>query len=247
MPYLTWRGETAARARPEAAAGGRRSRALVTTDSRSILGGARPASTSLYVFLAVLALGRQRPQDRAKARLQGLRAAGGYLSHVGVAVMLLGFVASGGYDQSTKVTLDLDQPNQVGERTLTFVGFLEKTSPRDKDTLVIEVETADGDTYRSYPRFFRNERTGQLMTNPHVRSTALADFYVSPLQYDPGEAPGAAKLVELRQGQSADRGRVRPALRRLRPRGRRRQRPGPDGGRRQRDPGGAGESPVPRA
>jgi cytochrome c-type biogenesis protein CcmF len=136
-----------------------------------------------------------------KARLQGLRAAGGYLSHVGVAIMLLGIVASGGYDHSTKISLALDQPQQVGDRTLTFVGFLEKTSPRDKDTLVIDVVDADGTKSRSYPKFFRNERTGQVMMNPHVRSTALADFYVSPLQYDPGEPAGAGKMVELARGQ----------------------------------------------
>jgi cytochrome c-type biogenesis protein CcmF len=157
-----------------------------------------------YVFFAALALAANVHKTVDKARLQGLKAAGGYLSHVGVGIMLLGFIGSGGFDHSTKVSLQLDQPRQVGERTLTFVGFLEKTSPRDKDTLVIDVETADGDTFRSYPRFFRNERSGQLMMNPHVRTTPLADFYVSPLQYDPGEAPGAGKLVELSQGQSLD-------------------------------------------
>ena len=202
VPYLTWRGEESVGKLLRKLAPALAVAAVVSIAAAVV--AVRDPFHVLYVFLAVAALTANLHKTIEKARLQGLQAAGGYLSHVGVGVMLLGFVASGAYDQSTKISLALDQPRQVGDRTLTFVGFLEKTSPRDKDTLVIDVEEADGDTFRSYPRFFRNERSGQLMMNPHVRTTPLADFYVSPLQYDPGEPAGAGKLVELRQGQSMD-------------------------------------------
>jgi cytochrome c-type biogenesis protein CcmF len=133
-----------------------------------------------------------------------VRAAGGYLSHVGVGVILLGILSSSAYDRSAKVTLPLDQPQQVGQKTLTFVGFLKKTSPREKDTMVIEVQEPNGKRYRSYPKLFRNERTGQVMANPHVRTTALEDFYVSPLEYEPGTSAADAQTVSLAQGQAAE-------------------------------------------
>jgi len=35
---------------------------------------------------------------------------------------------------------------------------------------------------------FMNDRTRQLMVNPDIRSFPLQDFYVSPIEMDPGEA-----------------------------------------------------------
>jgi cytochrome c-type biogenesis protein CcmF len=201
VPYLTWKGETLAglgkKLLPAAGVS-----AVVTTVAAAL--GVREPLFVALVFLAVTALGTNLHKTVTKARTQGLRAAGGYLSHVGVGVILLGILSSSGFDRSTKVTLPLDQPTAVGAKTLTFVGFLQKTSPREKDTMVIEVQEPDGDTYRSYPKLFRNERTGQVMANPHVRSSALQDFYVSPLEYEPGESAATGQTVNLAQGESAE-------------------------------------------
>ena len=201
VPFLTWRGETlrglARKLLPAAVAS-----AVVTAIAAFL--GVREPFYLVYVFLALLALSTNLQKTVSKARTQGFRAAGGYLSHVGVGIILIGFITSSAYDRSAKVTLPLDQPTEVGDKTLTFVGFLEKLSPRDKDTMVIEVQEADGDTYRSYPKLFRNERTGQVMANPHVRTSVLQDFYVSPLEYEPGEATAGAQLVSLAQGESAE-------------------------------------------
>ncbi|HSL81401.1 MAG TPA: cytochrome c biogenesis protein CcsA, partial [Thermoanaerobaculia bacterium] len=201
VPFLTWRGtaprELGRKVLPSAGV------AVVATAGAAVVGVYNPLHLAC-VALATLALSTNLHKTVQKARSQGLRGAGGYLAHVGVGIILLGFLASTAYDHSTKVTLPLDEPRQVGERTLTFIGFKEKTSPRDKDTMVLEVKRADGSIFYSYPKLFRNERTGQIMDNPSVRSFVLADYYVSPLQYEPGEPAGAPQTVALAQGESAD-------------------------------------------
>ena len=101
------------------------------------------------------------------------------------------------------MTLELDQPQKVGENTLTFVGFAKKQHPRDKDAMVVQVDTPDGDRFYSYPKLFRNNRTGQTMANPHVKSALLEDFYVSPLEYSPGRPAGSPMTVELAEGEEA--------------------------------------------
>lgn len=208
VPFLTWKGDPPARLLrnllPSLAVAG-----AVTVVAAIV--AVRDPFHLLYVLLATLALATNVHKTFLKARTQGLRSAGGYLAHVGVAIMFLGFLTSSAYDHSRKVTLPLDQPQEVSGRTLTFVGFLEKTSPRDKDTMVVEVREPDGTVFHSYPKLFRNERSGQIMAQPHVKALplpvlSLRDYYVSPLQYDPGESARAGGMVELAQGESADLG-----------------------------------------
>ena len=195
VPFLTWRGsEPKALLRklvPSAVAA-----ALLTGTAAAL--AVRDPFHLLYVFLAALALASNLHRAVIKVGNQGLSAAGGYLSHVGVGIALLGFIASSAYDQSTKVTLELDRPVEVGEMDLTFIGF----DRADPDHLVIRVDR-EGETFYSKPKLFRNERTGQTMANPHVRSSMLRDFYVSPLEYSPGRPAGGGQTVELAQGEEA--------------------------------------------
>jgi cytochrome c-type biogenesis protein CcmF len=130
------------------------------------------------------------------ARGGALQRAGGYLAHVGVGVMLIGFLASSAYDESAKVTLVEGEPVQVREMTLTFRGFRSATEPGERDFMEVEVARG-GKSFLAYPKMFLNERTRQLMVNPHVESFAAADLYFSPLEFDPGEAAGQVREVEL--------------------------------------------------
>jgi len=156
----------------------------------------------LFIFLALLAMATNLHKTVEKARSQGLSAAGGYLAHVGVGVILIGFLASSGYDTSTKVTLELDTPQQVGDSSLTFLGF----SREDPDNMVVQVDSPKGDRFYSYPRLFRNQRTGQTMVHPHVKSSLLEDFYVSPLEFSPGRQANPGQMVELARGEEVQLG-----------------------------------------
>jgi len=205
VPFLTWKGT------PMRELGKKLLPSVIVAVVVSIVAAVVAVHNPLYlayVFLAMLALGTNLHKTVLKARNRGLAAAGGYLAHVGVGIILIGFMASSAYDQSTKVTLQLDQPKQVGENTLTFLGFAKKKSPRDKDAMVVQVDKPDGSRFYSYPKLFRNNRTGQTMANPDVKSALLEDFYVSPLEFSPGKAAGSAQMVELAQGDSSTLGKL---------------------------------------
>ncbi len=143
--------------------------------------------------------GSRRPTCRrrsAKFRAGGLRAAGGYLAHVGVGVILLGVLASSGYDQSTKVTLVQGVPREVDGRTLTFKRFVPRQG-REKERMEIEVARAGRKPFLVYPKLFVNDRTRQVMANPDIKSSPLQDLYVSPIDFDPGQP-----RLQLAKGES---------------------------------------------
>jgi cytochrome c-type biogenesis protein CcmF len=140
----------------------------------------------LFIFLSALALATNAYKTVLKYRSGGLRGAGGYMAHVGVGVILLGIVASSAYDQSTKVTLEMGVPRQVGDATLTFVRMVPRQG-REKEGMEIKVARG-GKEFTVTPRMFMNDRTRQLMVNPDIRTSPLADFYVSPIEFDPGQS-----------------------------------------------------------
>lgn len=204
VPYLTWRGDQLRvvlrkLVLPAVIA------ALAAVSAR-ILGVDGPLDLA-FVFLASLALATNLHKVVLMFRAGGARVAGGYLAHVGVGVILLGILASSAYDHGAKVTLELDVPQKVEDRTLTFTGMLPR-SERTRESMVIEIVDADGRKYEAYPQLFLNDRTQQLMVHPHIDTTALRDLYISPLEFDPGEPGGREAMLELKKGESATVGAV---------------------------------------
>jgi|CXWL01.1.fsa_nt_gi cytochrome c-type biogenesis protein CcmF len=199
VPFLTWRGESGAalvkKLAPSLAA------AVVGTGVGFLVGVHSPFHL-LYLFLAVAALAANLHKAILKARALGVFGMGGYLTHVGVGVMLIGFLASSGYDQSTKVTLLQGVPTKVGDLTATFKGFKPKTQAREKDALIVEVVRENGKVVTTYPKLFQNERSGQMMANPDVTTFPLQDLYVSPIEYDAGRQGAEASVLDLKKGQA---------------------------------------------
>ncbi len=159
----------------------------------------------LFIFLATTALAANLVKTFQRARASGLGAAGGWLAHVGVGIILLGIISSSAYDQSTKVTLTQGVAQQVGDLTLTFKRFIPRVG-QEKERMEVEVVRANGSRYLAYPKLFVNDRTRQLMANPHVRTFPLLDLYISPIEYDPGRQAGAAERIQLAKGESLDLG-----------------------------------------
>jgi len=140
-----------------------------------------------FILLASLALATNLQKTLGKMRgPSGLRGAGGYLAHVGVGVILLGIIASSGYDQSAKVTLIQGQPRDVNGMTLTFKRFVPRVG-REKDHMEIEVARAGREPFIVRPKMFMNDRTRQVMVNPDIKTSPFQDLYVSPIDFDPGQ------------------------------------------------------------
>jgi cytochrome c-type biogenesis protein CcmF len=199
VPFVTWRGEepgAVARklAWPAAVA-------LALTLGAAVWRVHDPLHL-LFAFLAALALASNARKTWELATSSGLGKAGGYLAHVGVGIILLGILASAGYDRSTKVTLVQGTPQRVDGMTLTFTRFIPRHG-REKERMEVAVERG-GDRFRVYPKMFVNSRTRQMMVNPDIRNFALMDLYVSPIEFDPGQP-----RLELAQGESGAVGQTR--------------------------------------
>ena len=200
IPFLTWKGtpgsELMRKLAPSFGAGLLISLVAVAT-------GVDQLFHLVFVFLSATALASNLHKVIAMSRTGGLKNAGGYLAHVGVGIMFLGILASSAYDQSAKVTLEQGVAQQVGDDlTMTFKRYLPREG-REKERMEIEVVRDDGFRYVAYPKFFLNDRTRQLMVNPDVKNTLLRDFYISPIQYEPGQQPGGNHRMQLARGETA--------------------------------------------
>jgi cytochrome c-type biogenesis protein CcmF len=149
-----------------------------------------------FILLAALALATNLQKTIEKYRAGGLKALGGYLTHVGVGVILLGIIASAGYDQSQKVTLVQGVPQKVDDMRFTFRRYIPKIG-REKERMEIEVARKGSQPFLVYPKIFMNERTRQMMINPDIKSSPFQDLYVSPIEFDPGQP-----RVQLAKGQA---------------------------------------------
>lgn len=184
LPYLTWKGDKF---------GDLIKKMVVPLVGGTVIAVAfvawrvHDALDIVLVLFASLALATNLHKTFSKWRAGGLRAAGGYLAHAGVGMMLLGILASSAYDESTKLTLVQGKPVESHGRTYTFTRYLPPTEEERRDRMEIKVVEAGGKTYSLYPRMFLNQRTQQLMVNPDIRKTIGEDLYISPIQYDPGE------------------------------------------------------------
>lgn len=198
VPYLTWKGDEPRVLLRKLLWPG--VFALVVTGA-SVAYGVRDLFHLLFILLSALALGSNLQKTLEKLRAGGLRGAGGYLAHVGVGIMLLGFIASSGYDRSVKVTLEQGAPKQVEDLKLTFTRFIPRQG-FEKERMEVEVVRADGQRFHVYPKLFMNDRTRQVMANPDIRKTLLADLYVSPIEFDAGQQ----QRLDLAKGQTAQAG-----------------------------------------
>jgi cytochrome c-type biogenesis protein CcmF len=151
----------------------------------------------VFILLAAMALATNLQKTIDKYRAGGLKALGGYLTHVGVGVILLGIIASSGYDESSKVTLTQGVAREIDGMTLTFKRHIPPQG-REKERMEVEVAKAGQAPFLVYPKMFMNSRTRQMMVNPDIKSSPFQDLYVSPIEFDPGQP----RLLQLTKGQT---------------------------------------------
>jgi cytochrome c-type biogenesis protein CcmF len=161
--------------------------------------GARGAASLVLLFTAAFAADMNLRAVLRKARGGKLGGAGGYLAHVGVGIMLAGVVVSGAWARTQRLTLKVNTPTRAGDATLTFLRVVPGTA-ESKQAMEVRVETRNGKTWYAYPKMYENSRTGQLMANPSIRSSAVTDLYIAPQQYDPGQPEMYGRDVRLTKG-----------------------------------------------
>ncbi|MCD4751280.1 MAG: cytochrome c biogenesis protein CcsA, partial [Thermoanaerobaculales bacterium] len=161
----------------------------------AIISGARDWRSLLYfavVFFCIVGNGWAIIE---KVRSNVWRRIGGELTHVGLGLMMVAFVASGWFDAEAKVRLIEGEAAEVLGYTMTFAG-VDKPTPTSHDAMVVEVTPPNGTQFTMRPLMWVNEKSNQLVASPDIRSFFLKDLYVAPIQFDPREdAPVGGRLV----------------------------------------------------
>ena len=198
VPYLHWRGAAPnLKRRLVVAFGGA---AAVTAAAIAL--GASGVLFLAFLFASLLALLANVVKTWEKIRQAGFARAGGHLAHVGLALMLIGIIASSAWDRTEKVTLIRDESRQVLGYSLTFKG-IEQLTRTARPAMLVEVRHGDRGHFLSRPRMFRNAKSNQLVANPDVHTRFTHDVYLAPVEYDPGQPPENGSTVELAKGESA--------------------------------------------
>jgi cytochrome c-type biogenesis protein CcmF len=135
------------------------------------------------------------------------RLAGGAVAHVGMAVMILGIVASSGFSRAisedprtgsgrSNFVVDLGQTARVGGYQVTYVG--KDTNDEGRPMYLLDVQDPSGDSYRLNPVVYQSN-TEQWIQHPDLRLGAGKDLFVavSPAaMFDQGDAPNQLQLAK---------------------------------------------------
>jgi cytochrome c-type biogenesis protein CcmF len=134
----------------------------------AILLGVRAPQSLAYVGLGIFAIGTNTVMI-VRTLKSGVLRIGGYLAHVGLAVLMIGVVGSTAYatpDERVVLTKG-DGPIKVFGYDLVFNGW--RQTPDGKGVLDVAV-TKGGDTFTGSPQLWFNPRMGATMATPAVRT-----------------------------------------------------------------------------
>jgi cytochrome c-type biogenesis protein CcmF len=161
--------------------------------------GVRDAMSILYVAIATLALGTNLLMIVRTLRSGWLRI-GGYLAHVGMALLLVGVVGSYGYSsEEEKLVIPQGETQSIFGHSFTFWGYDER--PNGKHVLRLEVDNKSDSRFVAAPDVYFNSRMGAWVRTPAIKRYLWQDLYIAPEEYLPAADPNA---VEITPGQQAE-------------------------------------------
>ncbi|MCE1188287.1 MAG: cytochrome c biogenesis protein CcsA [Ignavibacteria bacterium] len=111
---------------------------------------------------------------------------GSYISHIGIALFILGVIGSSAYSIEQNVELVKGQPTSVLGYSMKFVGY----TPIDNNTkyaFIVDI-TRDNNTVQAKPIMYISEYNNGLSREPDIVSGLFKDIYISPQGYDEGTA-----------------------------------------------------------
>ncbi len=163
--------------------------------------GVRNILIALFVFGAAFAL-FSNLQVGWRIMRGNPKYAGGSITHIGLAIMFIGFVASSKYDE--KVTLSLPQGESIEALgyKLTYVGY--RPIDQEKFGFNVHVEAKDKPPRMVSPVMYYSEYTKGLMRNPDILNLVSKDFYLAPLSLEQADdtSKTALKTVTFKRGET---------------------------------------------
>lgn len=156
--------------------------AAVLVTCAGLLLGVRDLLPLAYLGLGAFAAGTNILMIVRTLRSGWLRI-GGYLAHVGAAVMVAGVIGSTTYaTPEDRIVVPEGQSIRAYGYDFRFNGWA--LMPDGKGVLDMTVIRGD-ETFRAMPQLYFNQRMGATMATPSIKSELLHDLYISPVEYQP--------------------------------------------------------------
>jgi cytochrome c-type biogenesis protein CcmF len=129
---------------------------------------------------------------------KGLKFVGGYLTHLGVGLMLVGILTSTGYSHSVKLNLPINKTKEGLGYKFTYMG-IDSTSKDRKDALEVKVEKGNKN-FVARPKFYYSEFTHGMLRHPSIKTNLLDDLYLAPLEFSHQGEGEEESLFSLQKG-----------------------------------------------
>jgi cytochrome c-type biogenesis protein CcmF len=131
----------------------------------------------------------------------GLRFIGGFLTHMGVGLLLVGIITSSGYDKSHKVSLIRNETGEAFGYQFTYLG-MDTSSSGGNDVLKIEVQKGNKHLM-ARPKYHFSEYNQGILRTPYIKINLLYDLYLTPLQHSQGEGT-EENLFQIQKGETIE-------------------------------------------
>ena len=131
---------------------------------------------------------------------------GAYVSHIGIALFILGVIGSAAYSKHVDIDLVKNEPKTALGYELTFTGY----NPIENNTkYAFNINLKKGNkNYTVSPIMYISEFNNGLVREPAIINLWTKDFYVSPLSYDEGthDTHDHGQVIDLEKGGSTEYG-----------------------------------------
>ncbi len=178
---------------------------VVLTAVIAFLGGIKDFMAIIFTLSAVFMLVIN--VDTARKIIKGKKLfIGAYVAHVGIALFMLGVIATGWFSAEKQVELKEGITQSVLGYDLTFTGYTPKANG-EKYEFNIDV-AKDGNTDVVSPVMYISSFNNSLMRDPDLLNKFSKDFYVSPVSYEEGKTDNhnhaGGEKVTISKGQSLE-------------------------------------------
>lgn len=132
----------------------------------------------------------------------GWMSLGGPAAHIGMALLLIGIMGSGKFDQTTQAVLKQGEPQHVQGYQLTFRGIDHQSNPKSQ----VHIEVSDGkNSYLATPKLYYSESNQSVMREPDIKIYPLNDLYISPIEVKTDEHDHSHEsMYELTKGETKE-------------------------------------------
>jgi cytochrome c-type biogenesis protein CcmF len=124
-----------------------------------------------------------------------IKKSGAFISHIGIALILLGIIGSGRYSKTENIHLPLNKSVGAFDYYFTYLGE-EKFEDGKKSYFNVKIEK-DNESEILKPVMYISSRNNGVMKIPDIKSTLFKDIYFSPAGLEASNSTNPEELVEL--------------------------------------------------